>query len=167
MTQRQRYVIYALALAVALTFFHSTTSAKDNEFDAIAKHIAAQYKARRRKIPFMGLARFAVKIIRPAGIKSIKVAIFEELNHAPAAGSNELSLLMRSSLSPEWLPLVRIRSREGEQTHVYAREAGENVQLMVVNIGGSEAVVARVKVNPEKLKEFLENPKLLGISLRQ
>jgi hypothetical protein len=167
MTQRQRYVIYTLALAVALTFFPSTASAKDNEFDAIAKHIAAQYKAKRRKIPFMGLARFAVKIIHPAGIKSIKVAIFEELNHAPAASSNELSLLMRNALSPEWLPLVRVRSRDGEQTLVYAREAGESVQLMVVNIGDTEAVVARVKVNPQKLKEFLDNPKILGISLKQ
>ncbi len=167
MTRRKRYLIYTLALVVALTCLPSTASAKDPEFDAITKHIKAQYKARRRKIPFMGLANFAVKIIRPAGVKSIKVAIFEELDHVPAAGSNELSLIMRNALSPEWLPLVRIRSRGGEQTYVYARDAGESVKLMVVNIGGTEAVVARVQVNPQKLKEFLDNPKILGVSLKQ
>jgi hypothetical protein len=167
MTRRQRYLLYILALVVALSCLPQAASAKDPEFDAIAKHIQAQYKARRRKIPFMGLANFAVKLIRPAGVKSIKVAIFEELNHVPAAGSNELSLVMRSALSSEWLPLVRIRSRDGEQIYVYARAAGESIQLMVVSIGRTEAVVARAKVNPQKLKEFLDNPKILGISLKQ
>lgn len=167
MKKRQRYFIYVLALAFALSFGYATARAKDPEFDAITKHLKAQYKAKRRKIPFMGLANFAVKIIRPAGIKSVKVAIFEELNHAPAAGNNELSAVMRNALSPEWLPLVRIRSRNGEQLYAYARDAGESVKLMVVTISGSEAVVARVQVNPQRLKEFLDDPKILGISLKQ
>lgn len=166
MKKRQRYFICVLALAVALSFGHATARAKDPEFDAITKHLKAQYKAKRRKIPFMGLANFAVKIIRPAGIKSVKVAIFEELNHAPAAGNNELSAVMRGALSPEWLPLVRIRSRNGEQLYAYARDAGESVKLMVVTISGTEAVVARVQVNPQRLKEFLDDPKILGISLK-
>ena len=166
MIKRKRYIVYVLALMVALFFGYSTARAKDPEFDAITKHLKAQYKAKRRKIPFMGLANFAVKIIRPAGVKSIKVAIFEELSHAPAAGNNELSAVMRGALSPEWLPLVRIRSRNGEQMYVYARDAGESVKLMVVTIDGTDAVVARVKVNPQKLKEFLDNPKILGISLQ-
>jgi hypothetical protein len=166
MTKRKRYLIYVLALFVALSLNYTTASAKDAPFDAITKHLKSQYKAKRRKIPFMGLANFAVKIIRPAGVKSIKVAIFEQLDHAPAAGNNELNSILRSSLSPEWRPLVRIRSRAGEQTYVYATEEGESVKLMVVNIDRDEAVVARVKVNPDKLKDFLENPKILGITLK-
>lgn len=167
MTKRKRYLIYVLALAVALSFNYTTAHAKDNPFDAIAKHLKSQYKAKRRKIPFMGLANFAVKIIRPAGVKSIKVAIFEELDHASAAArDNELNLIMRNALSPEWRPLVRVRSRDGGQTYVYATEEGKSVKLMVVNIDRDEAVIARVKVNPEKLKDFLENPKILGISLK-
>lgn len=168
MTKRKRYLIYVLALAVALSFDYTTAHAKDNPFDAIAKHLKSQYKAKRRKIPFMGLANFAVKIIRPAGVKSIKVAIFEELDHASAAATanNELNLIMRNALSPEWRPLVRVRSRDGGQTYVYATEEGKSVKLMVVNIARDEAVIARVKVNPEKLKDFLENPRILGISLK-
>ena len=166
MTQRKRYFIYALALSVALSLSPVTARAKDPEFDAITKHLKSQYKAKRRKIPFMGLANFAVKLIHPAGVKSIKVAIFEELDHAPAAGNNELSLVMRNALSADWQPLVRIRARDGDQTYVYARGVGESVNLMVVTIDRDEAVVARVKVNPEKLKAFLDNPKILGISLK-
>lgn len=165
MTKNKRYFICVLALAVALSSGFTTAYAKDPEFDAIAKHLKTQYRAKRRKVPFMGLANFAVKLLHPAGLKSIKVAIFEELSHAPAAGGNELNAVMRHALSPEWLPLVRFRSRGGEQMHIYAREDGESVKLMVVQIDGNDAFIARVKVSPQKLKEFLENPKLLGISL--
>lgn len=166
LTKRTRYFIYALALAVLLCGSHSTARAKDPAFDAITKHLKSQYKAKKRDIPFMGLASFAVKIIHPAGVKSIKVAIFEELDHAPAAGNNELSVIMRNSLSLDWQPLVRIRSRDGEQMYVYATEENRNVNLLVVTIDGSDAVVARVKLSPEKLKAFLENPRILGISLK-
>jgi hypothetical protein len=166
MTKRTRYFIYVLALMVALSGSLTTALAKDREFDAIARHLKSEYKAKRRKVPFMGLARFAVKLIHPAGIKNIKVAIFEELDHVPAAGNNELNATLRNALSPEWLPLVRIRTRDGEQTYVYAREAGASINLMVVNLDREEAVVARLKVNPQKLKEFLDNPRILGISLK-
>jgi hypothetical protein len=168
MTQkRKRYFIYALALAVLLSFgHHSAAHASDRAFDAISKHLKSQYKAKKRRIPFMGLASFAVKIIRPAGVKSVKLAIFEELSHAPAAGSNELSAILRSALSPEWQPLVRIRSRDGEQMHIFAMEEGKSVKLMLLSIDGTDAFVARVKIDPDKLKAFVENPKLLGISLK-
>jgi hypothetical protein len=168
MTQkRTRYFIYALALSLLLSFGYPTSArAGDRAFDAISKHLKSQYKAKKRRVPFMGLASLAIKIIRPAGVKSVKLAIFEELDHAPAAGSNELSNIMRNALSPEWQPLVRIHSRNGEQMHIYAAEEGTSVKLMLLSIDGTDAFIARVKINPDKLKDFLENPKLLGISLK-
>ncbi len=167
MQKRKRYFIYALALAALLSFGHySTAHAGDRAFDAISKHLKSQYKAKKRRIPFLGLASLAVKIIRPAGVKSVKLAIFEELSHAPAAGSNDLSAILRNALSPEWQPLVRIRSRDGEQMYIYATAEGKSIKLMLVSIGGTDAFVARVKINPDKLKAFVENPKLLGISLK-
>lgn len=166
MMKSKRTLACTLALVIALTCGHSLTArAGDRAFDVIAKHLKTQYRAKRRRIPFMGLANFAVKLVHPAGVKSIKVAIFEELDHRPGTG-NELSAIMRNALSPEWQPLVHIRSRDGDQIYVFAAEAGKNVALMVVNIEGTEALVARVKVNPDRLKAFLENPKILGISLK-
>ncbi|HEY0406758.1 MAG TPA: hypothetical protein VGC89_13585 [Pyrinomonadaceae bacterium] len=166
MTKRKRHFICLLALAVALFVGHAPAARASDPFDAIAKHIKTQYKAKRRKIPFMGLASFAVKVIHPAGFKSVKLAIFEELERPAAVGDNELSAVMRNALPPEWQPLVRLRSRDGEQMYVYAKQEGDNIRLMVVNIDDSEAVVARVKVNPEKLREFLANPKILSIALK-
>jgi hypothetical protein len=161
------HTLVALVItATMLTAASQTARANDPEFDAITKHLKLHFNARRVSIPFLGLANFFVKIVRPAGVKSFKVAIFEDLNCAPGQTDSELGLVMRNALSAEWQPLVRVRSRDGEQVYIYAREAGENLKLMVVTIDHTDAVVARVKVSPQKLSDFLNNPKILGISVR-
>jgi len=171
MTKHRKLFIHTLvALVITATLLAATpqaVKADDPEFDAITKHLKLFYQARRVSIPFLGLANFFVRVVRPAGVKSFKVAIFEDLNFTPGKTDAELGEIMRTALSPEWHSLVRIRSRDGEQTYIYAREAGENIKLMVVTIDRSDAVVARVKVSPKRLSEFLNNPKILGISVNR
>src|SRR5918911_5061613 len=171
MTKHGKLFIHTLVALVvtasALMLAPRVARADDPEFDAITKHLKQHYNARRISIPFLGLANFFVRIVRPAGVKSFKVAIFEDLNFAPDKTDTGLGLVMRNALSPEWQPLLRTRSRDGEQVYVYAREAGENIKLMVVTIDRTDVVVARVKLSPKKLSEFLNNPKILGISINR
>lgn len=171
MTTHRKLITHALvALVITTTLLAATPQtarAGDPEFDAITKHLKLVYHAKRVSIPFLGLANFFVKIVRPAGVKSFKVAIFEDLNLAAGKIDTELRVVMRNALSPEWQPLVRTRSRDGEQTYVYVREAGKDIKLMVVTIDRSDAVVARVKLSPKRLSEFLNNPKILGISVNR
>ena len=167
--QRKLFIHTFVALVITatmLTAASQTARADDPEFDAITKHLKLHYNAKRISIPFLGLANFFVHIVRPAGVKSFKVAIFEDLNFVSGQSDSELGLVLRSALSAEWQPLVRVRSGDGEQVYIYAREAGENLKLMVVTIDHTDAVVARVKVSPQKLSDFLNNPKILGISVR-
>lgn len=171
MTKQRNTIIHTLvALIITATLIASvpqTARADDPEFDAITKHLKLHYNAKRISIPFLGLAKFFVRIVRPAGVKSFKVAIFEDLKFTAGERDTELSAVMRGALDPEWQPLIRTRSRDGEQVYVYAREAGENIKLMVVTIDRTDAVVARVKISPTKLREFLNNPKILGISVNR
>ena len=171
MTKHRKLFIHTFVAffitATLLMAVPQTTRADDPEFDAITKHLKLFYNAKRVSIPFLGLANFFVKIVRPAGVKSFKVAIFEDLNFTGGKTDTELGKVMRNALSPEWQPLVRVRSRDGEQVYVYGREAGENIKLMVVTIDRSDAVVARVKLSPKRLSEFLNDPKILGISVNR
>lgn len=171
MTMHRKPLAHTLvALFITTTLLMTVPQAaraSDPEFDAITKHLKLVYNARRVSIPFLGLANFFVKIVRPAGVKSFKVAIFENLNFTAGKTDTELGEVMRNALSPEWRPLVRVRSRGGERVFVYAREAGENIKLMVVTIDRSDAVVARVKLSPKRLSEFISNPKILGIYLNR
>jgi hypothetical protein len=170
MMKLKRVLLHALVAfifaAALLSAASQTARAEDHEFDAITQHLKLHYHAKRVHIPFLGFANFFVKIIRPAGVKSFKVAIFENLNFTSEGPDSGLSLVMRNALSADWQPLVHVRSRDGEQVYVYARGEGKDIKLMVVTIDHSDAVVARVKIDPQKLSEFIKNPKILGISVR-
>lgn len=166
MTKRRSLLIQALILASLLSFaFAGVARADDKEFDAIAKHIKENYKGKRVRIPFMGLAKFGVKLIRPAGVKDFKVAIFENIE-SNSTSRNELSGVIRTALSQDWQPLVRIYSRsDNTQTYVYLREEGKNFKVMLVAVNNSDATVARAKFDPESLVKFLNNPSIMGIKI--
>ena len=155
-------VLVVLLLAFVVS---SPASARADDFDAVVKNVRAACGGRKVRIPFLGLAGFATKLVRPAGVKSFKLAVLEDLTRAGDVSG--LGAAVGQSLGPGWRPLVRIRSGRGaEQTHVYVREAGDNLKLMIVTLDGDQATVIRAKVNPEALARFARDPKILGVSLQ-
>jgi hypothetical protein len=163
----ERLFIHALILLAILSISSASAPAQQRGggFDAIAKHLKTRYQARKKGIPFLGLAKFAIRIVKPAGVKSINVSLFEDLKNTSGLPDGELSGMMRDSLSAEWQPLISIRQRNGDQIYIYATEAGKDIKLAVLAINQTDAVLARVKVEPNALRKFLDNPSILGISL--
>lgn len=154
-----------LAALLIVSVLSSPLAVRADDFDSVVKNVRAACGGKKIRIPFLGLASFATKLVRPAGVKSFKLAVFEDLTRAGDVSG--LGAAIGQSLGPEWRPLVRIRSGRGaEQTHVYVRDAGDNLKLMIVTVDGDQATVIRAKVNPEALARFARDPKLLGISLQ-
>lgn len=161
-----RAMSYTATATLLLTFvLCAPAPARADDFDAVVRNVRAACGGRKVRIPFLGLAGFATKLVRPAGVKSFKLAIFEDLTRTGDASG--LGAAIGQSLGPEWRPLVRVRSGRGaEQTHVYVRDAGHDLKLIVVTLDGEQATVIRAKVNPEALARFARDPKLLGVSLQ-
>lgn len=164
MSNHHRRRTQILLLVIGLTLLAPTAvSAKDGEFDAVVKQLKTQYRAKRKSIPFLGLANFAVKIVRPAGVKSFKLAVFEDQDFSDKPGVTQLNTVVRGALTPAWHPLVRVYSpRDGEQTYVYLREAGKDVKLLIVNVEPGETVVVQVKVNLHTLIKWMQKPERIG-----
>jgi hypothetical protein len=157
-----RTVLAALLLALVTS---APAAARADDFDAVVKNVRAACGGKKVRIPFLGLASFATRLVRPAGVKSFKLAVFEDLHRAGDVSG--LGAAIGQSLGPQWRPLVRIRSGRGaEQTHVYVRDAGNNLKLMIVTLDGEQATVIRAKVNPEALAKFARDPRILGVSLQ-
>src|SRR5437764_9978421 len=103
-----------LFLALAFTA-PAALAGKPNEFDIIANHLKSKYQAKKVHIPFMWLARAAVKVVRPAGVKSFNITLFEDLKFSRENLDLEMQTAMRNSFGPQWTSVFRTRSRDGEQ----------------------------------------------------
>jgi VWFA-related protein len=143
--------------------------AKGRGFDDVVKHMEKNYRAKRTKVPMLGLAKFAIRLIRPAGVKGFKLAVFEDQDFAKEAGNASFAQVMRQSYKSDWSPLVQINSkRDGNsRTFIYVKQSKKDIQFALATIEDREAVVLEVKFNPDAAARFLENPKIMGISLGQ
>ncbi len=162
MTRAPKYAaLTCLLLALLLS---QPATARADEFDSVVRNVRAACGGKKVRIPFLGLMGFATKLVRPAGVKSFKLAVFEDVTRSGDVSG--LGAAIGQSLGPEWRPLVRIRAGGGAgQTHVYVREAGDNLKLMIVTLDGDQATVIRAKVSPEALAKFARDPKVFGVRL--
>ena len=166
MMLKNRRLLFVSTLRVVL-FCGAVPSAlaKPGEHEAIARHLKSKYAAKKVSIPFMWVARAAVKVVRPAGVKSFNVTFFEDLKISKESVDKEMRAAMRSSFGPEWSSILNVRSRDGEQVYMYMKEDGKNIKIALVTIDGDDAAVIRATFSPEKLADFINNPKIFGISL--
>ncbi len=154
-----------VVLFLTLALYAPTANAKGSEYKTVCNHLKTKYRAKKVKVPFMWLARAAVGIVKPAGVKSFKVTIFRNLQFSENSLHSEMQAVMKDAFDPEWSPILRVRSRDGEQVYMNMREAGKSVKIVLVTIQKDEAVVVRARFNPNKLVRFIENPRIMGISL--
>jgi hypothetical protein len=159
--------ILAVVLLAALAYTAPNAAANGNgEYKKIVTHLKSNYRAKKVKIPFLWLARFAVSIAKPAGVKSFSVTLFEDLKFSRETLDKEMQMAMRNSFGEDWSPILRVRSRTGQQVYMYMREDGPKaVRIAAVTIDNENAAVVRATFSPDKLAEFINNPSIFGISL--
>lgn len=165
MLENKKILLVSILLLLVFGFSPAKANANGGEYKKIVSHLKTNYRAKKVKIPLMFLARFAVSVVRPAGMKSFSVTLFEDLKFSRETLDAEMRTAMKNSFGADWSPILRVRSRAGEQVYMYMREAGTSVKLAVVTIDKEQAAVIRATFSPEKLAEFINNPKIFGISL--
>jgi hypothetical protein len=136
--------------AFALLFLASSLRA--SEFDWMVRQISRETGARPIHIPFFGLARFVVRVGHPAGASDLHLAVFEDTHIAPI----HFNQLFDTTAGPDWNPIVRVRSRNGESTNIYARKEGKHLRLLICTSEQGETTLVEVRVQPDKLMEVVE-----------
>ena len=167
MTKRMPHRIAAAALTLA--FIAGVALAEDKSYSQVVKHIKSSYRAKQQGFfGMMMLARFAVKMIQPAGVKNFKVTLLRELDYSdgPSPNSKEFQTYLRDKIAPNWTPLVTYSApRQRQWTYVYSTQEKEDIKLLVVTVQKQDAVVVQTKFSPARLAEFMNNPQIIGISL--
>jgi hypothetical protein len=155
MNNLRRLAIVLSALAVM--FGPGSGQAYADDFGNVVHHIEARYHVHRQYRLVMGFAGLVVRVWHVGGVKSLKVALFENQRLANSATDGELDEIVQRAGGNGWQPMVRSYSRRtGEHIFIYAKDLGKDVQLLVVNVEPNEAVVVQVKVNPDKFFQMID-----------
>src|SRR5262249_12422672 len=169
MTNQKRFLRRNSIAVVLLSLVPVVAAAGDECFSTVVKHIKSNYHAKQQGFfGAMMLARFAVKIIKPAGVKNFKVVLLRDLDYSegPAPATAQFHSFMRDKIDPRWQPLVQYSSpRERQWSYVYITREKEDVKLLVVALAQKDAFVLQTKFSPAKLVEFMNNPQIMGVSL--
>ncbi len=134
--------------------------AADPEFAAIVRAISSEYHAQPMHIPLFGLVKTVTFVARPAGAKSLDLAVFEDLDtegHDAAGLARRISQIAGAS----WKPFVQVRSNRAgnnETVLVFMRWEKADAHLLVTAIESHEATVVHVKLKPAELRRWAENP---------
>src|SRR5215510_16323944 len=144
-------IIIALLPILALN-----AQAKGRGFKDVVKHFETNYRAKRTRIPLLGLANFAVKLVRPAGVKGFKLAVFEDQNFSAREGASSFDAVMREAYNKDWQPMVQVSSKRNGASHtfIYVKSSGKDVQFALAVLEEREAVVLDVKFNPDAAARF-------------
>jgi hypothetical protein len=169
MTTSKRLLTRLSITVTLLTLAPAAALAGDESFSSVVKHIKSNYHAKQQGFfGAMMLARFAVKIIKPAGVKNFKVVLLRDLDYseAPSPRGGHFHSFIQTKIDPQWAPLVQYSSpREKQWTYVYITREKDDVKLLVVTLQQNDAVVLQTKFSPARLVEFMNNPQIMGISL--
>jgi hypothetical protein len=142
-----RRVLGILTLAAALPF-----TLPASEFDWLVREFSRQSAAKPVHIPLFGLARFAVATAHPAGTSELHLAVFQDVE----LESERFSQMTDRVVGAAWRPIVRVRSRHGESTNIYAQSIGKDLRVLLTVLDGGEATLIEVRIRPEALLKFVD-----------
>jgi hypothetical protein len=123
-----------------------------SQFDWLVREFSRQSAAKPMHIPLFGLARFAVSTAHPAGASELHLAVFENVE----VESDRFSHMMDSVVGAAWRPIVRVHSRNGESTNIYAQLNGKDLRVLLTVLDGREATFMQVRLKPEALIKFVD-----------
>jgi hypothetical protein len=125
------------------------------EFDWMVREFSRETGMKPTHIPLFGVAKFVVAVGHPAGTSELNLAIFENADLDAA----RFSRITDDAVGSSWKPMVRVRSKSGESTNIYARPSGKEMRVLIATLDHSDATFVEVRVAPEALMRFVDEHK--------
>lgn len=127
--------------------------AGDRDFDRLVDRLQTHYQ----KAPMgMGFLGFIARCFSPSGISGLRMAVFDEVDSAPLG--EDFDTFVQKTVGPERTPFVRVSRRNGERVYIYLQPRGSKAELLLVAAEKHEAVVLKMRLDPERMQEWMANP---------
>ncbi len=140
--------------------------AGDSSYRRIVKELRSEFGGTEQSLYGAGvMGELAVALIRPAGVSNMNFTILRDLGGSRKT-ERDFNRVVRSAVDAKWRPLVMYSSpAQGEWTYVYAQPDGSHIKLLIATRARTDAVVAELRINPDKLAAFIDSPEILGVSV--
>jgi hypothetical protein len=141
--------------------------AGDGEFHSLVERMSAYYQ--KRPMRFMGWLNFLANRFTPDGVSHFQMVIFEDIDSSRTPPDEEFESSLASLVGPSYQPFVRVHDvRSGEWTCIYTRESGKTrVEMLIVSIDSSDAVLMKMQLKPEAMREWVDEPVKKGRDSRR
>ena len=147
-------------LAAALLLLTVVALPLHADFASVARAIDAQRGVKRIWIPFLSIARAAVRIVQPEGVHDFQLATFEG---ADDVDPEALRNIMRTKVGAGFVPIVQVWSKKSnEWSFIYAKPSGNmnRLELMILAHDGADTVLVRVDVDANVIaRELRDKPR--------
>jgi hypothetical protein len=132
--------------------------AVDRDFRDIVRMMSDELHAKPTRIPLFGLVNTVAFVARPAGVKHLDLAVFENIDGHSLA--SDLRSKMDRVVGRGWKPFVQVMSQRAgrEMVLVYMKPEGRNCQLLVTTLERNEATVIQLNLNPDGLQKWIADP---------
>jgi len=154
-----------LVVVLVATLLAAPAAASDSDFHAIVRGFESGYGAHRVHIPLFGLARFAVHLAQPEGVKDFDMAIFETPG-GPPPDLGRFDAIVKRAGGGQWSSVIHVRSRRNaEWVYIYVRPEGRDWRMLIATVQPAETVILEARVDPEFLASALDDPEHAGHAL--
>ncbi len=129
--------------------------AGDKEFDQLVGRLQSHYQKAPMGTGFLG---FMARCFSPNGVSGLRMAIFEDVDSDRKPLGQDFDAFVKQTVGADREPFVRVRSRNGEQVYIYLQPKGSKAELLLIAAEKHDAVVMKMRLDPDKLQEWVTNP---------
>ena len=146
-------------IAAALLLLTTVALPLHADFASIARAIDAQHGVKRIWIPFLSIARIAIRVVQPEGVHDFQLATFEGTS---GVDPRALRDIMRRKVEKGFVPLVQVWSKKSNEfSFIYARPSGrDRLELMILAHDAADTVLVRLEVDANVVaRELRDRPR--------
>ena len=150
---------FALLLLGSGLLVSTGCSAADHDFNSVVSAVEHKYSVHAQRIPMMSLVSICASLKTHGGVRSMRVAQFENLH---SMEGKDLYPLLRSKLGDDWQPFVREvsggKGRGGGQSVILVRPDGSSMGMMIADYDHGELDLVGMEMNGAALSKWLHDP---------
>lgn len=147
------FMLVAVGVALLVVTNVEASGRNGSDFDALVNALGEHYGVQPKKIPLMWAVSLCARGVTRGGVRGMRIAQFDHFG--PVDDRDEFDQIVQSELGDDWMPTVRERESNGNESLIYTRADGRLTEFVVIDLEHGELDAVRMEMNPEQLARWV------------